>query len=133
MKKLVIFIFTTLCLSGMAWGIVSLVHMGGGFKSNDVNQIKDTGQIRNWTKKDFEVLTPQDWDNNSDSEYKKIVKVFGPGVDRRESKDTLESSKSKVTHLVIAWRQKNADIYMGFYKYSENGKWILHDKTWTDK
>ena len=134
MKKIMIFIFTVLCLLGIIWGVGALSHLGGGFKENDVSAIKDTGHVRNWTKKEFNVLTPQDWDDGSDSQYSNIVKVFGPGDERRlESQDTSGSKKAEVKHLVITWRQKDANIYMGFYKYSPNGQWILHDKTWTDK
>ncbi|QIL50363.1 hypothetical protein G7084_02930 [Weissella coleopterorum] len=133
MKKIIIFISTSIILMGIVWGIVLLVQVGGGFKNNDVAQIRDTGQVRAWTKSDFQVLTPQDWDDNSDSQYKKIIKVFGPGDFRRKSEDHVGAKKDKVVHLVITWRQKKENVYLGFYKYSDKGQWILHDKTWTDK
>lgn len=132
MKKIFVFLSTTLVLVGILWGVFLIVQSGGGFSNSGADKITNTGEVRNWTKKDFDALKPLDWDDNTDSQYDQIIKVFGKPDDVRNSEGRV-GKKTNIKQTVLSWREKKYDIHLGFYKYSKDGKWILHDKTWTNK
>lgn len=133
MKKIIAFILSTVILVAAISGVFLMVRSGGGYHIHSSASIANSGEVRSWTRKDFDKLDPiESWDDGTASQYKKIIAAFGKADDSRISIDK-KSSKKPITKMQLNWRQKHEIISLGFYKYTKNGQWILHDKTWTDK
>lgn len=132
MKKFIIFIITTAAIIACLLGVINIVHSFGGYGTHSTSKVNDSGKTREMSKADFELLKPLEWDDETDSQYDEIIHTFGKPDRSRKTTDKVSQGK-KISHLSLTWLGDKRDISLGFYKYSDKGQWILHDKTWTDK
>lgn len=111
---------------------IKTIYVGGGLSSNTHAQKVSSVSKQSWTRKEFENLQTLDWDDETDQQYDYLLSRHGK-ADRQSDKSIDVGHDEKITQRTLTWEQKHCKVVLGFYRYQENGDWVLHDKTWIQK
>ncbi|TGE72784.1 hypothetical protein [Weissella confusa] len=111
---------------------IETIYVGGGFSNNTHAQKVSSVSKQSWTRKEFENLQTLDWDDETDQQYDYLLSRHGK-ADRQSDKSIDFGHDEKITQQTLTWEQKHCKVVLGFYRYQENGDWVLHDKTWIQK